>query len=1024
MISAAAASASDEWQNPRINEINRAPMHTWYFAYPSEDEAVKGDMEASANYMTLNGTWKFNWVRHAGLRPLDFHAVGFDDNGWDEMPVPGIWELNGYGDPLYLKKGFPWKNQYANNPPVVPEENNHVGSYRKVIDLPAGWKGKDIFAHFGSVTSNIYFWVNGKFVGYSEDSKLEAEFDITDYVKPGRNILAFQVFRWCDGTYLEDQDFFRFSGVARDCYLYAREPERIEDIRLTPDLDGKYEDGTLRIDYEVRGDVDVILSLRSPEGYVIDEGSTSGKGRQSILFEVENPKKWTAETPVLYSVTAVTKKGGKVLEVIPLKTGFRKVEMKDGQLTVNGKPILIKGANRHEMDPDGGYVVSYERMLQDVLRMKQLNINAVRTSHYPFDSRFYDLCDRYGLYMVAEANIESHGMGFGEETLAKDPRYEKAHLERNQRNVFRNYNHPSVIVWSLGNEAGFGQNFIRCYEWVKKEDPTRPVQYEQAHGNAYTDIFCPMYQDYEGNIEFCESNPSKPLIQCEYAHAMGNSMGGFREYWDLIRKYPAYQGGFIWDFVDQSCHWKNSDGVDIYGYGGDFNRYDASDKNFQDNGLVSPDRVPNPHAWEVRYYYQSIWTSLSDAEERKFTVYNENFFRDLGNYRLEWELVREGRVVESGVVNDVEVGPQERKEITLGYDGSAVDDGAEWFVNVKWKLKKGEQLLPAGHVAAYDQIPLSGYTYPDLELENEKKSNVPAEVPEIRTNDRFYVTVRGEGYLVDISKETGFITYYEIGGKPMLERGTDIRPNFWRAPTDNDFGADLQLKYAIWKTPNFRLESLDAVMSEGIAVVKAVYEIPETQTGLTMKYEINNRGAVRITQTMTAGPSTEIPGMFRFGLRFRMPAEYDTIEYYGRGPWENYADRKGSAAVGLYRQKVADQFYPYIRPQETGTKSDIRWWKIVDLSCSGLGIVSDGPFSASALEYSMESLDDGLEKHQRHSPEVEKAGFTEVCVDKVQMGLGCVDSWGREPRPEYQLGYGDYEFSLILSPVSSEYDMF
>ena len=1010
--------AQDEWQNPYVNEINRAPMHTSYFAWSSYEEAVAGNPENSSNYLSLNGKWKFNWVEHADQRPMDFYEKDFNDKGWDDMPVPGVWELNGYGDPIYVNIGYAWRSQYENNPPIVPTINNHVGSYRRVIEIPEEWKGKDIFAHFGSVTSNIYLWVNGEFVGYSEDSKLEAEFDITQYVKPGKNLIAFQVFRWCDGTYLEDQDFYRFSGVGRNCWLYAREKSRINDIRLTPDLDENYENGTLDITYDVVGKCDVVLSLRNADGFVVDEGNTTGPGMHTVTFDVEGPEKWTAETPYLYTLTATTLSGNKTLEVITINTGFRKIEIKGSQVLVNGKPVLFKGVNRHEMDPDGGYVVSRERMLQDVLRMKQLNVNAVRTCHYPDDTYWYELCDKYGLYMVAEANLESHGMGYGDNTLAKNPDFEKAHLERNMRNVQRNYNYPSIIFWSLGNEAGFGKNFEKCYEWVKNEDRTRPVQYEQARVNDYTDIFCPMYYGYENCIKYCGSNPPKPLIQCEYAHAMGNSMGGFREYWDLVRKYPAYQGGFIWDFVDQSCHWENADGVKIYGYGGDFNRYDASDKNFQNNGVISPDRVFNPHAYEVRHIYQPIWTSLKNAASGMISVYNEHFFRDLSAYRLEWELVADGTAVQSGVVDNLDVEPQQTAELRLGYDLVAAEGCKECFLNVRYRLKKAEQLLPAGHVVAYNQLPVKEYEYPSLDL---AKSSDPEDVLTIATNDKFYIIVSGKDFTIDFSRSTGFISYYEHGGKSLLEPGTDIRPNFWRAPTDNDFGANLQKKYAIWKTPNFKLRSLDAKMKDGLAEITAKYDITETQTSLEMVYQINSAGEIKVSQKMKAGPSTEVPPMFRFGVVMKMPKDYATVEYYGLGPFENYSDRHSAAMVGLYRQSVEEQFYPYIRPQETGTKTGLRWWSLLDISCSGLEFRSDGPFSASALEYSIESLDDGLEKHQRHSPEVEKSGCTNICIDKAQMGLGCVNSWGAMPLEEYMLPYGDYGFTFVISPVSHRY---
>ena len=646
ICSLATMAQHDEWKNPEINAVNRAPMHTNYFAYSSSEEAAKADKENSSNFLTLNGIWNFNWVKDADARPTDFYRTDYNDKGWGQMKVPGVWEMNGYGDPIYVNVGYAWRNQYKNNPPFVPIENNHVGSYRKEIIIPAEWSGKEIFAHFGSVTSNMYLWVNGKYVGYSEDSKLEAEFNLTNYLKPGKNLIAFQVFRWCDGTYLEDQDFFRYSGVGRDCYLYSRNKKYIQDIRVTPDLDANYTNGTLDIALNLNGSGTVELNLADPTGKNVATAQVSGNGKKSVGMNVDNPAKWTAETPNLYTLTATLKSGNNTtLEVIPVKIGFRKIELKGGQILVNGQPVLFKGADRHEIDPDGGYVVSRERMLQDILRMKQLNINAVRTCHYPDDNLWYDLCDQYGIYVVAEANVESHGMGYGKETLAKNPSYKKAHLERNQRNVQRGYNHPSIIFWSLGNEAGYGPNFEQCYTWIKNEDKTRAVQYEQAGTNQFTDIFCPMYYDYDACKKYCEGNIDKPLIQCEYAHAMGNSQGGFKEYWDLIRKYPKYQGGFIWDFVDQSNHWKNKDGVDIYGYGGDFNKYDASDNNFNNNGLISPDRRPNPHAHEVGYFYQSIWTTPADLAKGEIKVYNENFFRDLSAYYMEWQLLADAEVM-------------------------------------------------------------------------------------------------------------------------------------------------------------------------------------------------------------------------------------------------------------------------------------------------------------------------------------------------------------------------------------------
>lgn len=1005
------AQSFQEWKDPRINAVNRAPMHANYFAYESADAAQKGIKENSSNFMSLNGTWKFNWVKDAESRPTDFWENGFNDKGWDNMPVPGVWELHGYGDPIYVNIGYAWRNQFKNNPPTIPTENNHVGSYRKEIMVPASWKGKDIIAHFGSVTSNMYLWVNGKYVGYSEDSKLEAEFNLTPYLKPGqKNLIAFQVFRWCDGTYLEDQDFFRYSGVGRDCYLYARNKKRIEDIRVTPDLDGEYKNGSLNIALNLKGNGKVNLTLKDASGKEV-ASIQAVKGNASI--EVENPHKWTAETPYLYTLYASLEGSN---EVIPVKVGFRKVEMKNAQLLVNGQPILIKGANRHEMDPDGGYVISPERMIQDIQIMKQFNLNAVRTCHYPDNNLWYELCDQYGIYVVAEANIESHGMGYGEKTLAKRDDYTLAHMERNQRNVQRSFNHPSVIIWSLGNEAGYGPNFEKAYDWIKAEDASRPVQYEQAGKNGKTDIYCPMYLGYKGCEDYSKDEQyQKPLIQCEYAHAMGNSEGGFKEYWDLVRKYPKYQGGFIWDFVDQSVRWTGKNGKMIYAYGGDFNRFDASDANFCDNGLISPDRVPNPHMYEVGYFYQNIWTSPLDIKKGEISVFNEYFFRDLSAYYLEWQLLKGGKVMRSGRVENLNVAPQQTVQIKLPIGNTC--QCTEWLLNVAYKLKNTEGLLNAGHTVAKQQLVVNPYKQPNMELKNQAKSNLDMVEPTLVENDIRYLIVDGEQFRIEFDKMNGFLSKYQVNGLDLMKEGSYLKPNFWRAPTDNDFGARLNWEYAVWKNPTIKLTSLQQRTVNQQAVIEAAYELPEVSAKLNLTYTINNEGAIKVTQKMTTDKDAKVANMFRFGMQMQMPRTFDKVEYYGRGPVENYIDRKGNTDLGIYRQSVAEQFYSYIRPQETGTKSDLRWWKTLNMAGRGIQVTASAPFSASALHYTIESLDEGLHKKQGHSQEVEEADLTNFCFDLIQAGLGCEDSWGRIARPEYQVPYGDYEFTFILKPM-------
>lgn len=1010
-----------EWQDESVNEINRAAMHTHFFAYENAEKAGSDVKENSKNFMSMNGSWKFFWVKNADQRPTDFWKVGYNDKGWDDMKVPAVWELNGYGDPIYVNIGYPWRNQYKNNPPHVPTEKNHVGSYRREFVIPADWSGKDIVAHFGAVSSNMYLWVNGKFVGYSEDSKLEAEFDLTPYVKPGqKNLIAFQIFRWCDGSYFEDQDFFRYTGVARDCYLYARNKKRIDDIRVVPDLDAEYKSGSLTVNLSLKGNAAVSLELLDAANKTVATAEVKGAGKQSSVIRVDNPNKWTAETPYLYTLRATLKEGGKVTEVVPLKVGFRKIELKNSQLLVNGQPVLIKGADRHEMDPDGGYVVSRERMIQDIQIMKKFNLNAVRTCHYPDDSFWYDLCDKYGIYVVAEANLESHGMGYEEATLAKVPSFKKTHLERNQRNVQRNYNHPSIIFWSLGNEAGYGSNFEAAYDWVKKEDPSRAVQYERSGYEGKTDIHCPMYLNYKDCIKYCEDDSkTKPLIQCEYAHAMGNSEGGFKEYWDLVRKYPKYQGGFIWDFVDQSCRWTGKNGKMIYAYGGDFNRFDASDNNFCDNGLISPDRVPNPHMYEVGYFYQNIWTTSADLKAGELNVYNENFFRDLSAYALEWEVMKNGTVVRTGRVENLNVAPQQTAKIKLDLGKTCAC--SEWLLNVRYVQKQREGLIPAGHIVAKDQLVLNEYKAPAMALQNVTDMNIQTALPRIDDANSQCVMIEGESFNIQFAKADGFMDKYMVDGLDMIKEGAKLTPNFWRAPTDNDFGAGLQQKYAVWKNPKFKLASLKSEMKDGLAVVSAEYEMPSVSAGtkLQLTYEINNRGAVKVNQKLVAEKGAKVSNIFRFGMQMVMPKSFENISYYGRGPVENYIDRKWATELGVYNQTVTDQFYAYIRPQENGNKTDIRWWKQLNEAGRGLQFVAEAPFSASALHYTIESLDSGWEKKQEHSNEVEPADLTNFLIDKVQMGLGCVDSWGAIPREEYMLPYGDYEFTFIMQPINN-----
>lgn len=1028
-VGGVAAQTFTEWQDPAVNEINRAPMRASYYAYETPDKAQAGDPFQSERYLSLNGKWKFFFVENADQRPTDFYKTDYDSKGWGTIPVPGIWQVNGYGDPVYINPGYPWSNIERPRPVGIPSQDNYVGSYIREVNIPADWKGDELYIHFGSVTSNLYLWVNGRFVGYSEDSKLGAEFDLTKYLIPGReNKIAFQVFRWSDGSWLEDQDFWRLSGVARDVYLYARPKTHLGDIRVVTDLDADYRDAVLKVDAEVAnatGATRVNFTLTDPSGETVfsEEGLKPVKGAVKLEMPVANPLKWSAETPNLYRLLVTVSQGNgapETSEYIPVNVGFRKIEVKNAQVLVNGQPVLFKGADRHEIDPTYGYHVPRETMLRDIELLKRFNFNAVRTSHYPNDPYWYELCDRYGIYLVDEANIEAHGMGYGPENLGSDRRFEKAHLERNSRMAIRDKNHPSVIFWSMGNESGDGHNFRKAYEWMKAYDTTRPVQYERAIWDTtaphYTDIWCPMYTRVAEMRQLGQNqNPNvdgRPVILCEYAHAMGNSLGGFQEYWEVIRQYPNLQGGFIWDFVDQALRGYDKHGNMIYTYGGDYGKYTVSDNNFNCNGLVNPDRHPNPHMYEAGYVQRSILTTPVDLQRGIVEVYNENFFIDLSRYYLVWQLLDNGEVVRQGVVTELEVAPQQRVQITLpGYSIPQTAQG-ELLLNVEYLLKAQDGILPAGTVVAYDQMSVQPYAAWNAAVQ-------PTVIrPTLIPNTKAIVVAAGNSRIY-FSRTTGLMTDYTLDGTELVETGYALRPMFWRAPTDNDMGAGLQNRFALWKNPEMKLLSLrDSTLANGNIRVSSLFELPKLYATLAIDYTINGAGEIAVHQRLTTDPTQkDMPNLFRFGMELTLPEAFRTIDFYGRGPMENYIDRQGAARLGRYTQSVDDQYWGYIRPQESGNKSDLRWWKLTNPDGVGLLVESDAPFEASALPYAMEDLDDGAAKEQRHSGSLVKRDFVTLNIASRQMGLGCEDSWGAWPLAPYLMPYGDYEFNFVLKPV-------
>ena len=1032
-----------EWHDLQVNEINRLPLHTMHFAYDPNDFPGTGaeylDKKKSMNYLSLEGTWKFNWVANADERPTDFYKTDLDDSKWNNIQMPGNWEMLGYGQPEYVNVGFAWRGHFDQQPPAVPTKDNHVGSYRREINIPANWDGKRVIAHFGSVTSNIYLYVNGKFAGYAEDSKVAAEFDITPFLKKGKNLIAFQTFRWCDGSWCEDQDFWRLSGPARENYLYARSKDhRLLDVRVETELKNNYKDGALNITAKVQGNTLAYFGLYDPDGKeVIVTGTDNVRnGVAKYQLRVKNVRKWSAETPNLYTlVVSPIQNGGMYLpyEIVQVKVGFRKVEIKNKQFLVNGQPVLLKGADRHEMDPDEGYNVSEQRMIQDIMMMKRMNINAVRTSHYPNDPRWYDLCDKYGLYVVAEANQESHGFQYGDDAAAKKPEFAKQIMERNQHNVSMFYNHPSIVTWSMGNETVMGDNFLQAYKWIKSQDKTRPVQYEQARRGEGTDIFCPMYYSVAASEKYAKDpNSPMPLIQCEYNHTMGNSVGNLSDYWDLIRKYPILQGGFDWDFVDQALHRNIVKPMSIlpykmnneelrkieYCYGGDYNKYDPSDNNFNCNGIIGPDRQMNPHAYEVAYQYQNIWAKMVNAETGEVSVHNENFFRDLSNYALAWSLEEDGVETQNGTIADLDVPAQQTKNFTIPYDKSKIK-GKEVFLNIDFRLKEAEPLLTAGQVMAYAQLPVvtkqacSGDCSKMLAQGHGKKKMKLA----AKKNNVVAVTTPNLTFKID--RSTGLISEYAYNGKSLLGEGGTLKPNFWRAPTDNDMGAGLQKKFKAWKNPQMNLKNIDVKKDKktNSVTILTSFDMPEVQGQMDITYVVfANTGAVKVTEDFKATEGAKVSDMFRFGMLMQMPYTMEKSNYYGRGPIENYSDRKDCMRIGVYTDDADNQYFPYIRPQESGTKSDIRWWKQTDATGLGLQVKSCTPFYASAIHFDTEELDDGDDKEQRHSFDLKKSKFTNLFLDSAHMGVGGENSWGAWPLEKYRVHYGNKTFTFTLIP--------
>ena len=927
------------WQDQAIVQINREAPRASFIPYITKEQAREENLWNSPLVMTLNGKWKFKLAQHPSSRPFWFFKDDYDTRKWDDITVPACWEQQGYDYPIYVNVVYP----HNPTPPVIEGNHNPVGSYKRTFAVPANWKGKEIYLHAGAVSSNFNLWINGEYVGYSEDSKTPAEFNITRFLKPGTNSISMEVFRWSDASYLEDQDFWRMSGITRDIYLQARGPQHIRDFRVIAGLDPNYQNGKFSVQIELSNSAEeavplIVEALLNDGDHTISSFSQNveavkGSTHVSYSDSVPGVKKWSAEIPNLYELLiTLKKKDGEIIEILRQDVGFRTSEIKKGRLLINGQYVYIKGTDIHEHHPITWKVIDKETMLKDIKLMKTHNINTVRTSHYPQPELWYTLCNRYGLYLVDEANIESHGMGYGEKSLAKDSTWKVAHLYRTENMVERDKNQPSVIIWSLGNEAGNGVNFYATYDYLKKVDPTRPVQYERAQLDYNTDIFCPMYERIPQMEAYAKTNPNRPLIQCEYAHAMGNSVGNLQDYWDVIEKYDALQGGIIWDWVDQGLLTRNAQGEEFFAYGGDFGPDSLyTDGNFCCNGLVNADRVVKPQLLEVKKVYQNIKFRPVNLVTGEIAIINKYAFTPLSDFNFSWEVTGDGKVVSSGKLDQVTAGPG---EVVIVKPDFRIDPqpGTEYFLTLRATQKETKGLVDAGWEAASEQFELP-YFKPLAPMTANKFPKVQVEENETA------VTVSGEGFTVSFDKKKGIMTSYKKGDNEFLLSGPV--PDFWRAPTDNDFGNGLDQRSRVWRKAGEtrKVRSFKVDKNGSSAIVSMEFDLvnkqPEPIAEYQTVYTIFGSGDVQVNNHFKM-TQKELPEIVRMGMNLVMPRKFDRFTWLGRGPQEAYQDRKTAAFVGLYHKNVADLYFPYVRPQENGNRTDVRWAAVTDSSGNGL----------------------------------------------------------------------------------------
>ena len=1036
-VNAQHSNAYADWENPSLVDWNKEPAHAAFFWYDSKEKAIADQKEKSPFYQSLNGQWKFNYTEHAKDRPLNFYLPNFNDQHWINMPVPSNWELQGAGMPIYTNIIYP----FPKNPPFVGEDNP-VGTFRRNFSVPETWNGQEVFLHFGSITGAAFVYVNGQKVGVSKSSKLAAEFNITKYLKKGTNQLAVQIFRWHDGSYLEDQDFWRLTGIEREVFLFALPKTSIWDFFLKPDLDETYKNGFFTASVQLRkfsktakASANLTIEIQDTDGQIrftkTQKVLLNQDSMQSVEFAtaIANVKTWSAETPNLYNcIIRLTDDAGKNIHTTASRIGFRKVEIKNAQLLVNGKKVIFHGVNRHEHDELLGHVPTRDLMIKDIQLMKQYNINSVRTAHYPNDPLWLKLCDEYGLYVVDEANVEIHGMGVSnngqlDSTLhpAYLPEWAPSIMDRITRMIERDKNHASVVTWSMGNECGNGNVFRDAYKWIKERDASRPVLFEQASEEWNTDIVSPMYPTIQYMKKYAaDTTKTRPFIMCEYAHAMGNSSGNFQTYFDIIHSSKHMQGGFIWDWVDQGILQTNAYGKKFWAYGGDFGAgHLQNDENFCANGLVAADRSPHPGIFEVKKVYQNIVFKNIDWKNGTVEVHNRYNFIDLSNYYFKWQLLKNGTVVHTDSFT-LALGPEQMKLQQLKLP--VMQEGSEWFLNIFAYTKSATALIPSGHEVAREQFaPDAKAFFSQLKQQNQMQTSASGAT----LNQQ--LQLKEEGNLIHFSagvvsgtfnKKQGKFTKYTIKGFSPIQSFPE--PYFWRAPTDNDFGNQMPQKLGFWRSAHLMLQ-LDTVKVEmqSNQWVKLVceYHLSVAEIPYNIAYTILPSGSIQVDVSMDL-KKKKLPEIPRFGMRMQVPKTFDHVDFYGRGPWENYADRKTASFIGIYQQKTKDQFVAnYIRPQENGYKTDIRWLQLYQTDKPGIKITGLQPISFSALPYLTEDLDPGNTKKQQHPSDLNERKFINVHIDLNQRGLGGDNSWGAMPHEPYLLKANQYQYSYIIEPV-------